>query len=230
MTLLTFAQSTSGIPQARDSMIASAIRQLADSVAALGRHGQASGISTADLFGAVGALVAVGTLAAGLWQYIRAQRVDRAKFAMAATREFELDPYVRNAQYMLDWSGRLVALWPDGGENAPAAVLVTHAMVAQALRTTGKPFTDDEVAIRDTFDHFFDHLARFERLVAQGLVTDYNLKPYLGYWCNLLAGARPGHERPYTAAIKTYLNTYGYKDSAALIQRFAGERAVAADN
>jgi hypothetical protein len=139
-------------------------------------------------------------------------------------------PYVRNAQYMLDWSGRLVALWPDGGENAPAAVLVTHAMVAQALRTTGKPFTDDEVAIRDTFDHFFDHLARFERLVTQGLVTDYNLKPYLGYWCNLLAGARPGHERPYTAAIKTYLNTYGYKDSAALIQRFAGERAVAADN
>lgn len=214
----------SAILTASDTSLAGAVRALADSIASANRASHSAGLSMTDILGIVGALTAVVTIIVGLVQYARAQRVDRAKLAMEATRTFEQDPYVRNAQWMLDWNGRDIALWPDGDAEPPVRVGVTHDLLANALRTTNLQFTDEEMAIRDTFDRFFDQLGRFERLLSDRLIADYNLKPYLGYWCNLLGGHNPEHQRVYRGAVRQYLVTYGFQDALGLIDRFAARK------
>jgi hypothetical protein len=174
--------------------------------------------SLPDALGIVGAFVGLATLVAGLWQYARAQGVERAKFALSAIEQFEADPIVRNATLMLDWDGRQLGLTPGSGEE-PRPVRVTHEMVAAALRTDNLMFTRDEMAIRDTFDHLFLQLGRFEHLIRSRLITSYNVRPYLAYWCHILAGTKIGQLTEYSAAFRSYMSSYGFDDAAKFVAR-----------
>jgi len=166
-----------------------------------------------------GALIA---FLAGLMQYRRAQRWKRAEFVAGEMKEFKADPWVRNALLLLDWNERAIDLFLHESDPAKRSVRVEDAMIAHALvpHTIRSEFSQVEIALRDTFDRFFDRLERFEYFMEAGLVSSKEFAPYLRYWLDILGNENSGRKSPpVVQAIWAYIDFY-YSEVSSLLRRF----------
>jgi hypothetical protein len=158
----------------------------------------------------------------GLVQYRRAQRWKRAEFVASEIKEFKADPMVRNALLLLDWNERAVELCPQEADPEKRCVRIEDRAIAKALvpHVTRSDFTPLEIALRDTFDRFFDRLERFEYFLEAGLVSKQEFAPYLRYWLEILGNENSGRKSPEVVrAIWVYIDFY-YCEVISLLRRF----------
>jgi len=158
----------------------------------------------------------------GLYQYMQAQRWKRAEWIAEETSCFFADPEVKNALHMLDWNGRVLPTL--GNVNIEEKTFEFHSqMLLTALYSistlpinpdTNRPRTYKarELVIRDCFDRMFDRLERFQVFVESGLVSTQELKPYLGYWIDLIGldDQNPRKSRQIIRRLWVYIDEYGY--------------------
>jgi hypothetical protein len=128
----------------------------------------------------------IAALAFGLAQYRRAEQWKRGEFVAKEIKEFESNPEVRNAMFMIDWGIRKInlGLLPNASEcdlirvtrETQWRALVPHplkpgyedpsAVWNDESRDATKPrFTRTEARIRDTYDAFLSYLERFANYV-----------------------------------------------------------------
>jgi hypothetical protein len=158
----------------------------------------------------------------GLMQYRRTQRWKRAEFVAGEMKEFKADPMVRNALLLLDWNERAVELFPQEANPEKRSILIDDRTLAAALvpHVRRHDFSRVEIALRDTFDHFFDRLERFEYFLEAGLVSRQEFAPYLDYWLNVLANEHSGRKPPEVVrALWMYIDFY-YAGVTSLLRRF----------
>lgn len=168
----------------------------------------------------------------GLYQYWSAQQWKRAEWVAGETQAFFSDPKVMNALYMLDWNARRLPLLLDAPESKQTyfeygADLLDTALYSRSTipldpqTKMERSFTEEELAIRDSFDRMLSRLERFEIFVRQGLVSFADLRPYIEYWIELIGDADFG--RKPKATIKrlwSYINDYGFDGVQSLCRRF----------
>jgi len=168
----------------------------------------------------------------GLYQYMQAQRWKRAEWIAGETSCFFADPEVKNALHMLDWNGRVLPTL--GNVNIKEETFEFHSrMLLAALYSrstlpkrpgTGLPRTykPHELVIRDCFDRMLDRLERFQVFVECGLVRTQDLKPYLGYWIQLIGQdeLNPRKSRQIIRRLWVYIDEHGYERVQKLCAAF----------
>jgi hypothetical protein len=158
----------------------------------------------------------------GLMQYRRAQRWKRAEFVANEMKEFKADPMVHNALLLLDWNERAIDLFPLEGDPEKRSVRIEEGAIARALvpHIARRDFSPTEIAIRDTFDSFFERLERFEYFLEAGLVSSKEFAPYLKYWLDILGNENSGRKSPEVVrSIWVYIEFY-YSGVISLLRRF----------
>jgi hypothetical protein len=171
------------------------------------------------LAGATGGLIA---FCVGLWQYSQAQRWKRLEFVAAEIKEFERTPSIQNTFLMLDWDERAIEFYPEGNNRRESerVIVVDAELIQKSLSIQQEVFSDREVAVRDTFDEFFNHLERFDHYLVSGLVKYSEFHPYLAYWLRILTD-RTGGKKPtaFVEAIAGFIDQFGYRG----VQHLLGE-------
>ena len=94
-------------------------------------------------------------------------------------------------------------------------------------------FSDEHMFLKRCFDALFNRLGQLQAMETAGLLTYEDIKPYIDYWMELLAGVRKsvgGEIEPVSAvrapifsALKLYLHAYGFSDVMTLGKRFGQE-------
>jgi hypothetical protein len=175
--------------------------------------------------------VTAAVVAGGLYQYWQAQRWRRAEWVAAATATFFADKHVMNALHMLDWNKRRLPLLLDTPETGRThfefkAILLRTALYSRSTIPKNeagreRPFTEDELAVRDCFDRLLDQLERFEIFIENGLVDFAELRPYLTYWFELIGNPHQGRKTPeLIRRLRSYINDYGFQRVQRLAKRF----------
>jgi len=138
----------------------------------------------------LGACLAIGLFILAIYQYTHGQKWEREKFLVGIVKEFRASPKAQSAAQMVDAlhqlpSGRRVRLYPDkaGGRQE---VFVSNDMVCRALSTTRQDFNQDELAVRECFDAFFNYLESLDHYISTGLVKKRSVYRYSNYWIDLL--------------------------------------------
>jgi hypothetical protein len=85
-----------------------------------------------------------------------------------------------------------------------------------ALHFGARP--DKEAAIRDAFDQLLDEFERLAGYAAAGLVSEDDLKPYLGYWLDRIRLGAQGTESKRFRAIIRYIKRYKFREVELLLQ------------
>lgn len=156
----------------------------------------------------------------GFKRYKKEQTWKRKEFVAKEIKELHQDKISVNAMLMLDWSYRTIELFSEHPDYEKRSVLVDRKTLEKALiphRKRKKNFTKEEIAIRDTFDHFFINLTKFEHFIQAGMVSYEDFFPYLHYWIDLIALNLPGRTK---SVLHHYLLTYEYSGVINLINRF----------
>jgi hypothetical protein len=161
----------------------------------------------------------------GLRRYITDQNWKRNEFVAKEMKDFNNDIVIRNAMYILDWGARYIQLFPDKPNYEDRYVKVDRSILKRALqfhplriKEEGKDrFTATEVAIRDTFDHFFSYFERFNQFIEAGLLTKEELEPYLRYLINSIATEMEESSRN---VIYHYIHSYGFSGTQNLFKVF----------
>jgi hypothetical protein len=187
--------------------------------AALGPEYQLKAVA---LFGASIAFIV------GLLQYRKTQSWKRAEWVAEEMTGFFGDPKVRAALCMIDWGARRVQLYPERKTVEEQFVVVTDDRLAKALedhQSRPNGFTEDEVTMRDTFDHFLDRLERIQSFVEAGLVKTSDVAPYLRYWAVDIMEARPGDSSvDRLVQLRNYIRRYRFTGVDTLLRSVASAR------
>lgn len=161
----------------------------------------------------------------GIQRYIKEQTWKRNEFVANEIKQFTSDIMVRNAMYILDWGSRYIQLFPEKPNYSDRFVKVDRNILNKALqyhklriKEEGKDrFTETEVAIRDTFDHFLSYFERFHQFIQAGLLTKKDLEPYISYWIKSISN---GMEESTRNAIYHYIQSYGFTGTQNLFKKF----------
>jgi hypothetical protein len=156
----------------------------------------------------------------GIKRYSVSQAWKRNEFVANEIKLFNEDKMVINTKFMLDWAGgRLIELFPNEPEFDARFFKVDSAILKQALRSPMGPikFSKAEVAIRDNFDKFLDHLEKFDQFIEAGLITKNELHPYLKYWINKMSS---DPESEFKKALYNYIKIYEFDGVPKLFERF----------
>lgn len=168
----------------------------------------------------IGGAIGVILFFIGFKRYKKEQTWKRKEFVAKEIKEIHQDKIIVNAMLMLDWSNRAIELFPEHPEYEKRSVLVDRKTLEKALIPHVKRkrnFTKEEIAIRDTFDHFFITLTKFEHFIQAGMVSYEDFFPYLHYWIDLIALNLPERTK---SMLHNYLLTYEYSGVINLIKRF----------
>jgi len=88
-------------------------------------------------------------------------------------------------------------------------------------------FDDTEVAIRNTFDHFFGCLERFDQYIETGLVKYKDFHPYLRYWLAILVEADSGLKtQALVSAVHAFLVAFKYEGVLRLLGRYREHASI----
>lgn len=158
----------------------------------------------------------------GLWQYAKAQKWKRREFIAAQIKEFEADKDIQLVMTILDWTDRKLHFpSASGGENVE--VRVDDQLLCSALlphEAAGR-YYPNEVMIRDRIDRFLEMLVRLDNFVEAHLISVAELRPYVGYWIQLISGNMPGWHTPEVfVLLLNYIQRYGFDGAHRLITRF----------
>ncbi|HLP56079.1 MAG TPA: hypothetical protein VK151_13670 [Fluviicola sp.] len=174
------------------------------------------------LFGGLGAFY---LFFIGFRRYKKDQTWKKNEFVAKEIREFTSDKIVRNAMFMLDWGERYIELFPNKESYSERFAKVDRNVLMLALQPhelrikehNKDRFTEIEVAIRDTFDHFLAYFERFYQFIEAGLITEVELEPYLNYWIKTIS---TDIEDNVKYAIHHYINRYGFSGTQKLFRIF----------
>jgi hypothetical protein len=169
-------------------------------------------------------LGALGVFIAGLIQYYRAQRWQRAQTLSEELTRFQSDLFVNKALSMLDdYEERDLELFPGHEDPARRMVKVTTEMVIQALFEADAYGTEDARrcdAIRDCFDRFFDGLERFVMFMEAKLMRTEEVQPHLAYWIQQLADPKESRKgKAFVAAATHYIKKFYFGEVERLCRR-----------
>lgn len=160
----------------------------------------------------------------GYKRYVKEQTWKRNEFVASEIKTFTNDPLVRNAMFILDWKERYIQLFPDKPIYSERFEIVDREILKNALvfyqendQNVEMKFTEVEVAVRDTFDHFFNYFERFYQFIDSGLLTKKELEPYLSYWINSLS---IGMNTKVLTVIHIFIESYGFTGTQKLFLEF----------
>lgn len=142
----------------------------------------------------------------------RQLRWQQSREARSILDAMEADEYVVAAMLLLDWDGRRVTV---NGKTITA----TYDKVDAALRTVGDKFNDDEVLIRDCYDHLFYYLERIGLWIDVELISIYDVVFPIGYLADCIAHKNV-RKRDRRAVFKKYLDAYDYERAGKLLGYF----------
>jgi hypothetical protein len=160
------------------------------------------------------ALIAIVTLAFGVWQYWKAQKWKRAEFVAAQIKEFEGNPLVRCATKMLDFPNETISV--QGRNIEYDETMLAATLPHEDLIPTSTPVQAD---IRLAFCDFFDGLERMHHFVQTGLISAEHLTPYLLYWFRRFSTTRYASEE-FLDSIWTFIDGYEYTGVRQLAEDF----------
>jgi hypothetical protein len=176
-----------------------------------------------DWISLFGIIVGIIAFSSGLLQYMKAQKWKRAEFVANLIKEFDSQEEIQNTKLMLDWNRRDLVIHSIGFPEGRKINDFDDNLLLEALKphTETSGFSDDQVAIRDTFDKFLDYLENFDHFIESGLVDTIEFKPYLIYWINLIGDENSGRKPIIVIkAIWKYIDYYGYKGVQMLFSRY----------
>lgn len=169
--------------------------------------------------------VAAGLVAffSGLWQYRDAQKWKRNEFIVKELGEYEANPYISNAQSILDATGLPVELQPSSADGTVTSAVADGNTLSRALAPPdpANPFTPVEIKIRDSFDVFLSNLERFNNFIDSGLVRKKEIKIYLSYWLKIMGD--PTNTKISTEArnqLWNYIKANDYPGVIHLLNKF----------
>jgi hypothetical protein len=160
----------------------------------------------------------------GVMTYRREQKWKRAEWVLSEVRTFLKEPLVRNALLMLDWESRPLRLLVDGYPEDKTfdyeEGMLLHALSSKT-QPQKRPYSHEEVCIRECFDELLNGLDRFEKFAKEGLVETKDLAPFIQYWVDVIGDAnneqKPEHIRD---RIWAYIRDYRFNGVTDLLKRF----------
>ena len=188
-------------------------------------------LSPTDQLHAIAFIGAAIASSIGLAQYIRAQTWKRTEWVAEEMESFFNDWRVMVALRMIDYGERRLEFYPARADEAARFVMVLDDDVVKALEhhitSDGKNrvFTDDELTIRDLFDHLLNRLERIQSFVRTGLLGYRDVRPYLDYWAIQVVEADvldPKVQR--VVALRRFMEIYGYHGVRLLFSKLAGRK------
>jgi hypothetical protein len=124
------------------------------------------------------------------------QKWRRVLHAHALVERFQQKPSTIKAFEILDVVDEEIDLeFPDKSKKP---IKVTTDFLIGALSTFDQKEMNDEkeIAVRTILGDFFDDLGTFQSHIDSGLIKTKDIKPYLEYWIQELAGRGPVHDDP----------------------------------
>ena len=204
------------------------IREGPPSLTVMGRA-----VEWVEFISKLGACLAIGLFLLAIYQYTHGQKWEREKFLAGIVKEFRAAPKAQAAASMVDSlhnlsQGRRVMLYPDAVTDRQER-FVTNSMVKKALRTDRNDFSQDEIAVRECFDAFFNYLESLDHYIGTGLVKKRSVYRYANYWIDLLGkdehpGPAGGAGRPapceVCGVLLRYAHAYDFYGVQNLLDRY----------
>jgi hypothetical protein len=165
---------------------------------------------------------AIAVFSIGLWQYWKAQKWKRREFIAAQMKDFEADKKIQLTMTMLDWNDRELYFPSEVGDK-PIVIKVDETILCSALlpHEYAGGYSKDEARIRDCFDHFLDMLVRLWNFIEAGLISVEEVRPYMDYWIELVAGKKSDWHTPqFVALLLNHIHKYDFERAANLIRSF----------
>ncbi|HEY0003615.1 MAG TPA: hypothetical protein VGB17_02305 [Pyrinomonadaceae bacterium] len=177
-----------------------------------------------DLISKLAALAAFGVLILGLYQYNEGQKWKSEEFLFGVVKDFMNSDNAANARLMLDSlylhkKGTKLSLYSDNksGNHIEA---VSNEEIINALDTNlDEEFDKKALAIRESFDAYFNHLDGFNHYIKNGLVSEDSVYTYLNYQINLL-GRKDRLKKAYRERILNYATVFEFTGTIGLIERY----------
>lgn len=156
-------------------------------------------------------LIVILTFIRGIYEYIKSIKWKKSEFLSKEVKDFFKDEDVIKVKAMLDWDVRYLEI--NGKE-----VKVTNDFLISALQTHNNKnkFTQEEAAIRDIFDNFFDKISYFSIYIDNKLVDKKEVKKYLSYYIDIIS--KPGRKsKKLVDTFTDYINYYNFNQVRDLI-------------
>ena len=155
------------------------------------------------------------------YQYVTAQKWKRREFVAAQVRDFKSDKWIAAGLTILDWSDRKVA-FPNEIEDKPFVFITHEALLCAALLPHSPPngYSTKEALLRDCFDRLLDGLVMFQNFIEARLISVDELRPYMNYWLRSISGETRQHTPQFYLLLHNYINVYGFKEAAQLLESF----------
>jgi len=196
----------------------------------------------ASTLGVAGAIVAFSF---AVFQYGRAEKWKRTEFIAKEIKDFESDPLIQNALFLIDWGSRRINLFLFSDPTHDQLVKITRDVQWKALLPHPlkkkfpeyqtftasdeeqqskdyhkKTFTNKEAKIRDTYDALLTRLDRFATFIDSGLISARELKPFIIYWINAISDNNHQEDVAWRFTLLAYINFYGYSGVKNLFQSY----------
>jgi hypothetical protein len=171
----------------------------------------------------LGTTLAVGTLAAGVYQYYIAQKWKRAEFAASQLELLTSDPDLELCCKLLDWAGRVSSV-PEKYRAVTNEKTFMHDW--QTMKEAMLPEEDSDRAdwdwqhmmYRDIFDRYFGYLESINHYVSVKLISVRDVAS-LAYWLEQLDKPRflPDEQQ---SLFRDFIARYHYEGVRELTRRF----------
>jgi hypothetical protein len=171
-----------------------------------------------------GALIALGGLAFGLYQYYIAQKWQRSEFAAKQLELLTSDRAIAFCCTVLDYSERRLPTPPEYSVFTDDKSFVhTPQLMVEGLRleTGADHFEWPLVLYRDSFDRFFDYLEAINHYISIGLFRTRDVSN-LKYWLHQLACPRFVPEGQNLVFV-SFISAYNFQGVTCLMKRFGVE-------
>jgi hypothetical protein len=163
-----------------------------------------------------------------IWQYAKAQRWKRSEFIATVVKEMEADPRSHAIMTMLDYGPREICFPAENGKDV-IPIHTSDNLICTALlpKAPAGGFSKDATLIREHVDRFLDAFVRFEVFVEAKLIAAEEIRPYIEYWVQLIAGKKGGRHSPEVfTLLHAYMQKFGFDQAIKLIGRYVEYRPV----
>jgi hypothetical protein len=172
---------------------------------------------------AAGLLFAGDQVRRGVQQYKREQKWKRKDYAAREYDRLVNEPRTGLPLQMLDWDKRSLPLLTDR-DGKPVLVAVDRKMLGRALIPHKFKFRPvwgrEEAIIRDMFDALLERLGSFEIMIAERLIEQTDLAPYLNYWISLIGDPKKRSRPDVIHILWLYIEEYEFTLVPKLVKRF----------
>jgi hypothetical protein len=175
-----------------------------------------------DFFALVGASIA------GIWallEFTSRRIAERKKLASELFDKFKTNVDTILATQMLDWIKEFdLGVDRDG---QPILARVNTELLIESLKTLDEKryFPPVEERIRKVFDGFLTELEMLNSYVESGMLKDKDLRPFIGYWIDLMNGAGAFIRPNLAEQLARYLEYFDYRGVLSLMKRFESTRS-----